>query len=395
MRTSGTERFDVVVVGARVAGAATAMLLARAGLDVLLLDREPPGLDTLSTHALMRGAVVQLTRWGLVDGLVAAGTPAVEQVVFHYGDERTSVDLRDRAGALYAPRRNVLDPLLVDAARAAGATVRHDTTVDDVLRDPGSRRVTGVLARFTTAARSTIQPIEARYVVGADGRTSLIARAVAAQLQRRGRTSSACVYRHVAELPTSGYEWIYRPGLGAGLIPTNDGQTCVWVGAPTSRFLRERHLGIDAWFDRTLSVAAPEIAEQLRWLPGGRTWGYAGHPSVVRRPYGPGWALVGDAGAYRDPFTAHGITDALRDAELLAQALVDVMLDGVTEGQAFAGFHTTRDRLSLPILTATDRITVYDWDLPTLHGHLLALSDAMQTETRFLRDLPGPVAHVS
>jgi 2-polyprenyl-6-methoxyphenol hydroxylase-like FAD-dependent oxidoreductase len=376
--------YDVIVVGARVAGAATAMLLARQGADVLLVDREPPGLDTLSTHALMRGAVVQLTRWGLIDGLVAHDTPAIEQVVFHYGDELTSVDLRGRSGPLYAPRRNVLDPLLVDAARDAGAAVLHEVTVDDVLREPSTGRITGVLARPTTADRRAARPVRARHVVGADGRTSVVANAVEAPLLRTGTGSSACVYRHVAELPTSGYEWIYRPGLGAGLIPTNGGRTCVWVGAPTARFLRERHMGIDTWFDRTLAQAAPEVAELLRWLPRGRPWGYPGHPSFLRRPWGPGWSLVGDAGAYRDPLTAHGITDALRDAELLADAVADI-LRGEDEEARLRDFHSIRDELTLPIMTTTDHLATYDWDLASLHGHLLNLSEAMQSETRFLQ----------
>jgi 2-polyprenyl-6-methoxyphenol hydroxylase-like FAD-dependent oxidoreductase len=395
MSPTDQDHHDIIVVGARVAGAATALLLARQGLDVLLLDREPPGLDTLSTHALMRGAVVQLARWGLLEELIALGTPPVEHVVFRYGDDRTSVDLRDRAGPLYAPRREVLDPLLVEAARAAGATVHHATTVERVLRDPISGRVTGVVTRPTSGARGWDRELYARHVIGADGRTSKIARGVDAVVQHRGTASGACIYRHVAELPTSGYEWIYRPGLGAGMIPTNGGRTCVWVGAPTARFLRERHLGIDEVFDRLLAEAAPEVAERLRWLPRGRPWGYPGHPSVVREPWGPGWALVGDAGAYRDPITAHGITDALRDAELLADAITAIHRDEAPEAVALRAFHNTRDRLGMPIVSATDRIASYDWDLSTLHPNLLELSEAMQVEARFLRQLASSAVNAA
>jgi 2-polyprenyl-6-methoxyphenol hydroxylase-like FAD-dependent oxidoreductase len=386
MNPSPTPTHDVIIVGARVAGAATAMLLARAGLDVLLLDREPPGLDTLSTHALMRGGVVQLDRWGLLPQLREHDTPPVEQVVFHYGDDLTTVDLRDRGGALYAPRRNVLDPILVAAARAAGATVQQSTVVDAVLRDPTTGRIMGVLARPTAADRMAAQMVTARHVIGADGRSSMIARAVDAPVQHRGRASGACVYRHVAELPTSGYEWIYQPGMTAGLIPTNGGRTCVWVATSTSRFLRERHVGVDTWFDQTMAQAAPEVADMLRWVPRGRPWGYAGHPSLVRQPWGPGWALVGDAGAYRDPVTAHGITDALRDAELLARAVTAVH-EGAPEDDAFREFHATRDRFGLPIIEATDRVAAYDWDMVALQDHLMALSQAMQVESRFLAEL--------
>ena len=146
---------DVIVVGARVAGAATALLLARAGLDVVVLDREPGGLDTTSTHALMRGAVLLLDRWGLLDPLVAAGTPPVEEVTFHYDDEVVRVDLRDRGEPLYAPRRTVLDPLLVAAARDAGADVRYRTVVDGLDRDPVTGRVIGVTARTMTPQGTT------------------------------------------------------------------------------------------------------------------------------------------------------------------------------------------------------------------------------------------------
>src|SRR3954447_8102767 len=105
--------WDVVVVGARVAGAATAMLLARAGLRVLCVDRSRYGSDTLSTHALMRGGVIQLDRWGLLPALEAAGTPAVRRTVFHYGDESYGVSIRPSGGvdALFAPRRTVIDTL--------------------------------------------------------------------------------------------------------------------------------------------------------------------------------------------------------------------------------------------------------------------------------------------
>src|SRR5438445_616320 len=129
--------YDVVVVGARCAGAATAMLLARNGLDVALVDRAPAaGTDTLSTHALMRAGVIQLQRWGLLDQVVAAGTPAIRRTVFHYGDAATTVALKPFGGvdALYAPRRTVLDPLLVDAARDAGADVVFGMSVTGVGR---------------------------------------------------------------------------------------------------------------------------------------------------------------------------------------------------------------------------------------------------------------------
>ena len=132
-----SSRHDVVVVGARAAGAATAMLLARAGLDVLVVDRSRYGADTLSTHAIMRAGVMQLHRWGLLDAIVAAGTPAVRTTSFTYASASLPIPVKPIHGvdALYAPRRTVLDPILVDAARAAGAVMEYGTTITGVTRE--------------------------------------------------------------------------------------------------------------------------------------------------------------------------------------------------------------------------------------------------------------------
>jgi flavin-dependent dehydrogenase len=138
--------YDVVVVGGRCAGAATAMLLARAGVRVALVDRAPAGGDSLSTHALMRAGVIQLHRWGLLDRVIAAGTPAVRHTLFRYGDATTAVSLKPVAGvdALYAPLRSVLDPILVHGAAAAGADLMFGVSVTDVER-AGDGRVVGVV----------------------------------------------------------------------------------------------------------------------------------------------------------------------------------------------------------------------------------------------------------
>ncbi|MGH8939718.1 MAG: NAD(P)/FAD-dependent oxidoreductase, partial [Actinomycetes bacterium] len=139
---------DVVVVGARCAGAATALLLARAGHDVVMIDRSRPSIDTNSTHSLVRGGVVQLARWGLLDELVETGAPEIRAVSFHKDGEVTRRTVKDRAGVdfLLAPRRYVLDDLLASAAVASGATLVAGTTVTGVRRD-AEGRVIGVTAR--------------------------------------------------------------------------------------------------------------------------------------------------------------------------------------------------------------------------------------------------------
>src|SRR5689334_9822457 len=215
--------YDVVIVGGRVAGASTAMLLARAGARVAVVERSRLGGDTLSTHALMRAGVLQLLRWGLLERLVNAATPPIASAQFHYGDGTTTrVSIRPAAGveALYAPRRYLLDRLLTDAAAEAGAEILPEMTVTGVRRDDGGR-VLGVYA-VDRAGRALELP--AVTTVGADGIRSTVADLVQAPVIRRGRSASGIFYRYVAGLPTDGYEWAYRDGAAAGLIPTNNGE---------------------------------------------------------------------------------------------------------------------------------------------------------------------------
>lgn len=365
--------YDVVVVGARVAGAATALLLARCGHRVLVLDRARRGSDTLSTHALMRPAVVQLDRWGVLDELVRAGTPGHTRVVFHYGDD--AVELVTKR-PLYAPRRTVLDPVLVAAAEAAGARFRFGVDVRGLMRDDAGT-VTGVVCRDRDGRTRRAR---ARFVVGADGRRSLVARAVAAPVVHRGRTASAVAYGYWAGVGTDGFEWCFRPGVTAGLVPTDDGRTCVFVGVPAQGFEVLRR-DLEGGLHRVLRRASRGVAARVaRGRLVDHVRGFPGRPSVVRRPWGPGWALVGDAGHWKDPATAHGISDALRDAELLARGLDDCLSRPVEPAAALAGYAAVRDRLSRPILAATDAVAGFRWDLDEVRRLHMTMSEAMQQE---------------
>src|SRR5215831_7797725 len=194
--------YDVVIAGARCAGAATAMLLARQGARVLVLDRSRYGTDALSTHALMRGGVRQLHRWGLLPRVIAAGTPAVRSTTFHLPGGVTTIGIKPKHGvdALYAPRRTVLDAILVEAARSAGAEVRFGTSVTGLRRDR-TGRVTGITGR-TGAARLEVG---ADLVVGADGRHSAVARHAGARAARVAPASGAVIYRYLRDKAADGY----------------------------------------------------------------------------------------------------------------------------------------------------------------------------------------------
>ena len=219
---------DVVVVGARCAGAATAMLLADAGHDVLVLDRATFPSDTLSTHVLSRTAMVQLTRWGLLEPLLATGAPPLTTVAIDVEGERVVRTVKDRHGVdhLLAPRRVVLDGVLQDAARRSGARLVTGVAVDGVLRDPRGR-VVGVHGHDSYGAVR----VRARHVVGADGLGSRVARAVGAPVTLERPASGATTYAYL-EGPWSAIEYHVVPGAFAGLFPTHGGEACVWISTP-------------------------------------------------------------------------------------------------------------------------------------------------------------------
>jgi menaquinone-9 beta-reductase len=367
--------YDALVVGARCAGAATAMLMARQGMRVLLIDRGGYGTDTVSTHALMRGGVLQLHRWGILPRLQEAGTPPVRQTTFHYGDETIAVAIKPSAGvdALYAPRRTLLDSTLVDAAREAGATVRHSHTLVGLTRRPDGR----ACGATVLDADGNTMSIEADLVIGADGVYSSVARLAGAKISAQARHATAVIFGYFPGIELVNYHWWYRPGIGAGAIPTNRDRHCVFVALSPER-LRDDPLRHDraALFSDVLRKADPDLAAMVAAAePDTPLCAFPGRRGFLRQAYGPGWALVGDAGYFKDPLTAHGITDALRDAELLANA-------------AFAGtlaeYAATRDRLSLPLFEVTDAIAALDWDLERVKALHQTLNQAMRAEVEHL-----------
>ena len=382
--TPPASEYDVVVIGARCAGAATAMLLARAGHRVLVLDRGRYGTDTLSTHALMRGAVIQLHRWGILPAVIAAGTPPVRQATFFYGGESLSLPIaaRDGVDALYAPRRYVLDRLLVDAAVAAGADVVYGARLKELDRSgTGRGRVTGVVFEDESG---DVHRVTSRVVVGADGLHSTVARLAGAEVYRAGQHTTATMYGHWTGLDVTGYQWYFESGLAAGAIPTNAGEACVFVTVPGQAFTRVFAHQPDTGFLEVLSQMAPDLAGQIAQTSPVRLQGFAGHPGFFRRAHGPGWALVGDAGYFKDPLTSHGITDALRDAELLATAI------GQGSDTALADYQEQRDAASLDVFEATEAIASFNWNLTTVRPLHEALSRAMSREVKQLLQTSAP-----
>jgi flavin-dependent dehydrogenase len=316
-------------------------------------------------------------------------------VTFHYGGDAAPVSLKPYAGveALYAPRRTVLDSVLVDAAEDAGARFRFGWAVTDLVRDAardGAGRVTGVVLRDPAGATRTER---ARLVVGADGRDSLVADRVAAPTVVAGVHGAAYLYGYWPAGDLDGYHWYYGDGLSAGVIPTNDGLACVFVGASPPVLAAATRVRRPAAAQRRLLarldgglaglVAGPPEEGPVRV--------FRGKPARLRRPYGPGWALVGDAGWWKDPLSTHGITDALRDAELLTAAVVGGAATRHAAGAAFARYAARRDRTALPMHPIVDRLASHEWD-PAEAGRLLRrLSAVMADDVDAMGD-PEPAA---
>ena len=269
--------YDAVIVGARCAGAATAMLLARAGMNVLAIDRQAYGSDTMSTHALMRTGVLQLERWGLLPAVMAAGTPEIRTTTFHYGCEQLCLSIKPEYGVEYlcAPRRTVLDRILVDAARSAGADVRHGVVLSRLQIDSKGRVVAALLRDAdgnSTAVRSDI-------VIGADGRQSTVAALVKAGTYLNGRSASAYVYGYYEDLDRYGYHWHFAENVAAGVIPTNHGQHCVFVGVPGPAFPATFRGNVEGAFLQILAANSPHLCDDVsRARPVGRLRGFAGVP---------------------------------------------------------------------------------------------------------------------
>jgi 2-polyprenyl-6-methoxyphenol hydroxylase-like FAD-dependent oxidoreductase len=387
-------RHDVAIVGARAAGSATALLLARLGHDVVLLDRAIFPSDTVSTHQIARTGVVHLHRWGLLDQVLRSGAPAVRRITFHTGGESVTRQVKRSAGVdhLVAPRRYVLDDLLANAAGRAGARLRAGVSVTGVhLDDHG--RATGV---YGNDRSGTPVSVDARYVVGADGLTSRVARHVGAPLVQQRPATGATQYAYFAGLPWDGIEFFVADGALAGIFPTHHGEACVWVCAPTAtvRAARRGAPTREESFARLLRDAAPALSDRLRQAE--RTSPVAGMlraPNQVRQAAGPGWALVGDAGYHRDPVTGHGLSDAFRDAELLAVAL-DRALRGGDDRAALAAYRAERDRALREVFDLTCALAAFP-PVPEFVRLQKQLARAIEQESldSAARPLPGGPTH--
>jgi flavin-dependent dehydrogenase len=340
--------YDAIVIGARCAGSPTAMLLARKGYRVLLLDRCAFPSDTFRNHFIQHPGAVLLHRWGLLEQVAASNCPPIRAIITDLGDGplADAIESSEGVDATYAPRRFVLDKLLVDAAVAAGAELRERFTVHELLWD--GRRVVGIRG---SASGGAVVTEHARIVIGADGAHSLVAKAVQAPRYNEHPALTFGYYSYFSGVSVRGNEVWLRPAHAYINFPTNDGLTCVAVQAPAAGFASFR-ANIAANFFQALDQV-PELAVRVRAGKREERWyGTADLPNFFRRPYGPGWALVGDAGYHKDPILAQGISDAFRDAELLAEALDQGFTGRAPLDTALAAYEQRRNAAAFPAYEA-------------------------------------------
>jgi len=379
--------YDAIVVGARCAGSPTAMLLARKGYKVLVVDRATFPSDTLSTHLIHAPGVAALRRWGLLDRLVATEVPPINRYALDFGPIRISGTPRpaDGSSTAYSPRRTVLDKLLVDAAAEAGAEVREAFTVEEILMEDG--RVTGIRGHSRDGHSVTEH---ARVVIGADGRHSRVAETVQAERYNERPRLEQTYYTYWSGLPTDSLEVYIRPDRGFGVMPTHDGLTLLVLGWPYAEADAFKH-DIEGNYLKTLELA-PEFAERVRQAKREERFTGGSNLNFFRKPFGNGWALVGDAGYEKDNITAQGISDAFRDAELCVTALDETFTGARSFNDAMADYHRIRDEQAMPIFEFTCQMATLEPPPPEMQQLLGAVSGQTEAMDDFVSLLAGTVS---
>ena len=386
--------YDAIVVGARCAGAATAMLLARRGHRVLLVDRGSfPSDMRLSTHLVWQPGIARLEAWGLRQELAASGCPAITGGAIDFGPFTLTgrIPPAGEVREAYAPRRFVLDTILVEAAVRAGAELVEGCMVEELLTGPSTDgrgpRIRGVRGRIAGRTFTATAPV----VIGADGMRSTVAGMVEAPAYLDRPALNGTYFSYWSGLSLEESTLYVRPYRVVAANPTNDDLTVVAVSWPLDEYHRARS-DIAGTFFRTVEEVSPELADRLRAGRREERWVGAAVPSFFRRPYGPGWALVGDAGYVKDPCTAQGITDAFASAELVADAVDDALCGRRPWNEALADYERRRNEAAMPMFEFTYAQSSLEPAPPPLQDLLASLVDDSAGTDRFFGVFAGTVS---
>ena len=378
--------YDAIVIGARCAGSPTAMLLARKGYRVLIVDRARFPSDTVSTHIIWPHGAELMDRWGLLDRLADTGCPPIaRKMKFDVGPFALVGGVTDansgRGG--FCPRRTILDKMLVDAAQESGAELREDVTVDDLTRD--GDRVTGIRGRTPSGGRVDEK---SKIVIGADGTHSFVARSVGTPEYDARPALATYYYTYYSGFDAEDVEQYVRDYQGAACFPTHDNLTLIAGVWPSDKF-QEVRADIEGSIDRVFQLA-PEAHRRLKAAKREERWvGTAGVPNFFRKPFGPGWALVGDAAYSKDPITAQGISDAFVDADNLASA-IDAAFSG--RGQLedeLRGYASRRDERVKPLYDFTCGLAMLAPPPPEMQQLFGALHRNQEATNQFYAAITG------
>jgi flavin-dependent dehydrogenase len=371
--------YDAIIVGARCAGSPTALLLARRGYKVLLMDRSKfPSDMSFSNHFVHQAGSACLQRWGLLQRLEATGCPPITEDYFDYGAFSLSgpVPPADGVNTAFAPRRIVLDPILAETAVESGAELREGFSVQELVWDKD--QVVGVRGR----QNGKVVTEKARIVIGADGMFSVVAKAVQAPEYRSSPPLEGSWYAYWSGVPMKGWHLWLRPNRVIFAYNTNHNLTLIGV-AFAAKDLPAIRGNVERNHSETIAQFAPDLAERMR--SGHRESRFVGGsiPYHIRRPYGPGWALVGDAGYQKDPCTASGITDAFRSAEWLAEA-IDAGFSGRRPmEQALAAYEERRNQSEMPYFELTTQLAALAPPPDEVQQLLAALRHNTEQRSRF------------
>ncbi len=346
--------YDALIVGARCAGAATGMLLARQGYRVLIVDQAGfPSDVRLSTHLVWHAGVDLLARWGLLDALRRSNCPPLTDFALDLGEMVLhGQPPGSEVGAAFAPRRVVLDQILLDAAISAGAEFRPGLSFDSTVVEDG--RVVGIVAK---PAKGEPVTLRCKLLIGADGSHSKVARAVnsAAYDEFPKEQGSYNTYSYFSGVNLDSVTFISRPQRMAYAWRTNDGQVLAGMMQPAAD-ARAMRSDVEESFFAEFDAMSPDLAARLRAGQREDDWLSAAIATFCRQPAGPGWALVGDAGVTMDPITAAGITNALRDAALLSELAAEGLSGRTSLDEALAPYESRRNAISQPLHMFTQQM---------------------------------------
>jgi len=343
---AGRERFDAVIIGSRCAGAAAAIALAHAGRSVLAVDRSPFPSDTLSTHLNFPSSVAEMQRLGALSRIRRSGAPECREGMVATQNAECISRFKPIDGidfALCNPRP-AFDLALVETAREAGAEVRERTSLIDVRWSAG--RASGV--RLRTSAGDEYE-VDCRLVIGADGRSSSTAERVGAARPYRGSRNGRGLAFVYADDPQVGTVWRNRViqlrarDTHTLVFPCPEDRMLVLFMGPAEEIPLFRKDPDGMW--KSMLTENPLTAERVGDAPNRTKMRSTGSVSAFfRRSSGPGWALAGDAGHFKDPVIGQGMRDAMRFGRLLGEAAAPVIDEPAALDRALLSVERQRDR---------------------------------------------------